>query len=171
MAKLIGRPVELRPLPLSLNYPQADLRREVRQAGVGLVVCLLGVLFFQSFSAILLLLGVLAVLLAGHSFQLLQRINTQVEVTEMELKQTIWGRSRTLPWGQLKAFRLHFYANHRGANQGSFILSLKGDRGWFKMDSSISEFPTVLAQAAQAARKKDMFLHPTTMANMAALDL
>jgi hypothetical protein len=80
-------------------------------------------------------------------------------------------RPRHLRWGELENFRLNYYPNGRKASTGTLVVILQAGDGRVKVDSGLDHFPTLLCRAAQAARERELDLHPTTEANLNQLGL
>ena len=79
--------------------------------------------------------------------------------------------SRRIDWSSLRGFRLAYYSTRRDRQQGWMQLSLSGDRGNIRIESSIDGFDTIVARAHRAARERQIDLSDTTVSNLLALGL
>lgn len=171
MAKLIGRPVEVKALPVTLRYPPATLRSELLKAGLGAALCF-GVVFGLDPSPwVAVPVALLGVLFAGYGLVQWRRGGVTFELDEKAVTRIQGTRRTVIPWDQLDSFRLHFYAFGRKAREGTLEVRLGAAAGRFKADSTLDHFPTLLVQAARVSRARNLPLDPTTAANLEQLGL
>lgn len=171
LSKLIGRPVELAPVPVTGRYPQSALNWEIGKGILGAVVCVGLVVGLRPSEWLAWPLGMIAVLFALYALQQARRKPLCFAVDDVGVTR-IQGAQRTpLRWSELDDFRLNFYPNGRKAAQGMLVVVLRKGREQVKIDSNLDHFPTLLARAAQAVRERQMELHPTTADNLTKLGL
>lgn len=171
MAKLIGRPAELKALPVTLRYPPAVLRWELGKASVGALVCFGIILGLQPAIWVAVPVAAVGTLFALYGVQQWRRSGVHYEVDQQAATLVRGTERRTIPWGQLDGFRLHFYAFGRKAQEGTLEVRLSAGERKLKVDSATDHFPTLLVQAAGIARERDLKLDPTTQANLDQLGL
>jgi hypothetical protein len=171
MAKLIGRPVEVKALPVTLRYAPDTLRWEAIKSGVGVAVCL-GIIFGLNPSMwIAVPVGIVGLMFAYYGAQQLRRGGVTIEVNEEAATRIHGVRRTTIHWEKLETFRLHFYAFGRKAQEGTLEVRLAAGGEKIKVDSTIDHFPTLLVHASRVARAQNLTLDPTTVANLDQLGL
>jgi hypothetical protein len=171
MAKLIGRPVEVKALPVTLRYAPQNLRWEVGKSAVGAAVCF-GIVFGLGPSIwVAAPIGVVGALFALYGLQQLRRGGVTYEVDETSVTRVQGARRVSIPWERLESFRFHFYAFGRKAQEGTLEVRLAGGSQKIKVDSSADHFPTLLVHAALVSRHRNLTLDPTTIANLDQLGL
>jgi hypothetical protein len=171
MAKLIGKPVEVKALPVILRYSPTVLRWEAGKSAVGGGVCFAIVLGLQPSLWVGVPVAVVGGLFALYGLQQWRRGSLHYEVDQQAATRVQGSHRESIPWGQLDGFRLHFYAFGRKAREGTLEVRLSAGDRRFKVDSAIDHFPTLLVQAAGIARERVLPLDPTTQANLEQLGL
>src|SRR5574341_455655 len=109
MAKLIGRPVEVKALPLTGRYAPATLRWEAGKGIAGAAGALAVLLGLDPAVWIAAPLAVLCALLALYGWQQVRRFGVRYEMTRKAATRIQGRRRETIAWGELEGFRLHFY--------------------------------------------------------------
>lgn len=184
LSKLTGQPAEVASLPVTGSYPRNVLTREVVKGGVGIAICLGIVLLLNPSTWLAVPLTGIAGLFGLYVWQQARRFSLRLEMDETGVIR-VRGENRTaFHWSDLRDFRLNFYAHGRKSSQGTLVIVLKcgsnaspGKPGKtvkpakLKVDSSLDHFPTLLLNAAGAARKSSLELHPTTLANLDQFEL
>jgi hypothetical protein len=79
--------------------------------------------------------------------------------------------SGALDWMRIDDVRLRYFATRRNRKDGWMTLTLKAGPRRLAIDSTIEGFNGIAAQAAAAARERNLALSPTTTANFGALGL
>jgi hypothetical protein len=171
MAKLIGKPVEVKALPVTLSYAPSLLRWEAGKSAAGAGVCFAIVLGLQPSLWVGVPVAVVGGLFVLYGLQQWRRGGLHYEVDQQAATFVRGTRRESIPWGQMDGFRLHFYAFGRKAREGTLEVRLSAGRRRFKVDSAIDHFPTLLVQAAGIARERGLPLDPTTQANLDQLGL
>lgn len=171
LSRLIGRPAEVAPIPVTGRYPQEMLTWEIVKGAIGAAVCAGIVVALTPSPWIGVPLLVIAGLFGAYLLQQVRRLPLRFAVDDTGVTQVNGGRRQPFRWNELRDFRLNYYPNGRKASMGMLVLVLRNGQGKLKVDSSLDHFPTLLSRAAQAARERDLELHPTTQANLAQLDL
>jgi hypothetical protein len=171
LAKLLGRPVELAPVPFTGRYPQGVLTWEIIKSAIGLGVCV-GLVYFLSPTPFIAwpLLGVGA-LFGAYLLQQARRVPVRFAVDEQGVTRIRGSQRAPWRWNELEDFRLNYYPNGRKATMGTLVMVLRNGKGRLKVDSSLDQFPALLSRAAQAARERNLTLHPTTQSNLDQLGL
>lgn len=171
LSKLIGRPAEVAPIPVTGRYPERMVRWEIAKAALGVAVCLGVVVAMQPSPFIAWPLGLVAVLFALYLGQQVARLPMRFAVDDAGVTRVRGSQRQPFRWNELREFRLNYYPNGRKASMGTLVLVLRNPTGKLKIDSSLDHFPTLLSRAAQAARERELELHPTTQANLEQLGL
>lgn len=171
LAKLLGRPVELVTVPFTGRYPRGLLRWEIIKASAGIVVCVGTDWLLRPSPWIGWPLAIVAGLFAWYLYQQSMRMALSYTVDDTGVTRIQRGRRTPLRWSELSDMRLNYYPNGRKAHTGVLVVVLRNGKGRFKVDSSLDQFPALLYRSAQAARERNLELHPTTQANLQQLDL
>ena len=79
-------------------------------------------------------------------------------------------RNRTMAWRDLTGMRLRYYATRRNRQGGWMTLQLRAGSARIALDSSLTGFSEIVAQAVRAARQNELPLDAVTLANLAALE-
>ena len=79
-------------------------------------------------------------------------------------------RNRMMAWRDLTGLRLRYYATRRNRQGGWMTLQLTAGSARIALDSSLTGFSEIVAQAIQAARRNELSLDAVTLANLAALE-
>jgi len=172
LAKLIDRPgITVDPLPVTGRYPESKVTREIVKGALGLALSLGLVVGLGPGPWIAVpVLGV-AVLFGLYLWQQVRRFSLRIQVDDTGVTLVKGDRREAFRWGDLKDFRLNYYANGRKATTGTLVVVLKAPPGRAKLDSTLDHFPSLLQRAAQAAQAQALNLHPTTQANLEQLGL
>ena len=172
LSRLIGQPAQVTQLPLTLAYPPKALGWETLKGAVGAAICF-GVVGFLSPTPFLgWPIGGLGLLFGAYGMQQFRRRALRYRLDDQGFTELRGDARRAIRWQELAEFHLKFYPQNKRDAVGTLVLILKdGSRGRLKMDSTLEQFPTLLDQAATAARACNLTLDPTTEANLAQLDL
>lgn len=170
LSTILGEPVLIEPLPLTLRYAPARLRNEALKAAVGAALCLAVLLALRPAAVIAWPVGMVGVLFPAYLVQQVRRRALIVELDAAGLSRKAGGATRRLEWSALDRFKLQFYPHRRRSLQGTLVLTLGGGFR-VKVDSGLAHFPTLLLHAAAAARERALTVDSTTSANLAQLGL
>jgi len=171
LAKLLGRPIELAPLPVTGRYPQDALKKEIGKASAGIALCVGLVLALAPTPWIGVPLLVIAGLFGSYLAQQLRRLPLRFALDDAGVTRIQGTEHTAFRWSELQDFRLNYYPNGRKATMGMLVVVLRNGTARLKVDSTLDHFPALLSRAAQAARERKLELHPTTVANLAQLEL
>ncbi len=171
LAKLLGRSIELAPLPVTGRYPQDVLKWEIGKGTAGIVLCVGLVIALRPTPWIGVPLLAIAGLFGAYLTQQLLRLPLRFALDDSGVTQVKGSQRTAFRWTELQDFRLNYYPNGRKATMGMLVLVLHNGSARLKVDSTLDHFPTLLSRAAQAARERELELHPTTVANLAQLEL
>ena len=171
LSRLMGRPAEVRTLPVTVRYGSGALRWEMAKGGAGAAGGLAILIGLSPSPWVGVPVGIAAALFAAYGLQQVRRTRISFEVTEEQASMRDGERRREIPWGRLESVKLKYYAFGRKAQQGTLVLQLAGGGQRLKLDSAADEFATALYYAAQVARNRELPLDPTTLANLEQLGL
>jgi len=79
-------------------------------------------------------------------------------------------RNRMMAWRDLTGMRLRYYATRRNRQGGWMTLQLRAGSARVALDSSLTGFAEIVAQAVRAARRNELPLDAVTLANLQALE-
>ncbi len=167
----MGRPAELAPVPLALAYPERSLMIEAAKGLTGTLGCLAVVFFLAPTPYLGWPIGLVGLLFLMYFLQQASRFYLRLRVDDIGILYDLGYRNKAIRWSELEDLKLHFYPQSKGARQGMLVLILKDGKRRIKLDSSVDHFPTLLARAVEAAREKNLELHPTTVENLQYLGL
>lgn len=78
-------------------------------------------------------------------------------------------RHARVAWRDIQAMRVRFFSTKRDRSEGWMELRLADGKDRLTIDSTIEGFETVVARAALAAKRSDVALDDTTLANLDSL--
>lgn len=78
-------------------------------------------------------------------------------------------RHGRVAWRDIQAMRVRFFSTKRDRSEGWMELRLADGKDRLTIDSTIEGFETVVARAALAAKRSDVALDDTTLANLDSL--
>jgi len=152
------------------RYSFAALRGDYARAALGLAltVGLAALAGGEPVSTAILLGAALIFLAFGMRTWLRQR--TTVEVGEKGIS-TSGGRYVNLPWAELSALKLRYYATKRDRTGGWMQLTLAAGRSRLSLESSLDGFVELVRRAVLAANVNDLTLDSSTRNNLLALGI
>ncbi len=177
LSRLMGRPAEVKTLPVTLRYTASALRWELAKGAIGAAGGLAILIGLSPSPWVGVPVAIGSALFAAYAGQQIRRGRIEFEVTEERIAMRAAGAAtgdaaaRAIPWGALDKFRLKFFAFGRRAEQGTLVLYIEGAGHKLKLDSAADQFATALFYAAQMARTRELTLDPTTLANLQQLGL
>jgi len=171
LSRLMGRPAEIRSLPVTVRYVPSVLRWEMAKGAAGTAGGLALLAGVNPSLWIAVPVGAVTAAFAAYGWQQHRRRRLRYEVTPERLLAAEGERSRALAWSALERIKLNFYAFGRKAENGTLVLHLHGGGHRIKLDSAADEFATALYYSAQAARQRELSLDPTTLFNLERLGL
>jgi hypothetical protein len=154
-----------------LRYPAGSLYPDYARTALGLAVTLGPVLLLDLADGVALLLGGLGFLFVWFGSRTMVRQLTRVELSGDGV--TVFGPApRRLAWSNLERLKLAYYAPRRSREDGWLQLTLSGPGSRpIRLDSTLSGFDRVLAQATRVAQARALSLDRATRANLVALGL
>ena len=168
---LLGRPVAIAPLPVTLRHSAAGLRREAAKAATGAAICFATVILLSPAAVIAWPLGFVGFLFLAYLGEQWRRRRIGYELDAAGVAYAGGGRRRRIDWARLDDLRLNFYPRRRRSQQGTLVLVLRAQKTKLKLDSTLDHFPTALLHAAGAARERNLQPEPTTAANLSQIGL
>lgn len=154
-----------------MRYPAGLLYPDYARTALGLAVTLGPMLLLDLADGVAVLLGGLGLLFAWFGGRTMMRQLTSIELSG-DAVRVLGPAPRRLAWRDLERLKLAYYAPRRSREDGWLQLTLSGTGGRpIRVDSTLSGFDRVLAQATRAARAKALPLDRATQANLVALGL
>ncbi len=149
-------------------YPTRAVAGDYALALVGVALMLGPLAIFNVAPLMVYILGGLGSLFVVFGVRTVLRHMTRVEVSAdgIRLEGPV---SAALRWQDLNAMTLRYYSTHRDRHGGWMELRLKDGGRTIKLVSAIDGFPTIVRQAAAAARANRVALDEPTVANLEVL--
>ncbi|WP_051341357.1 hypothetical protein [Azospirillum halopraeferens] len=154
----------------ALRYPPASLWGDYARAGAGLAMTALPLAALEVSSWLAVPLAACAVLFALFAARTAQRHLTRVTVDAAGVRAD-GPLGAAVRWDELRRLRLRFYSTRRDRSQGWMQMTLAGDSGRVKLESTLDGFDAIAARAAAAARRNGLTLDPATVDNLLALGI
>ncbi|UCH74793.1 MAG: hypothetical protein JSU82_02765 [Rhodospirillales bacterium] len=151
-------------------YPTRDLSADYVRAAIGLSVTAGPALLLQPAPAVAAVLGGLAVLFAAFALRTGMRQLTAIEVTEDGIAAQ-GPLSRRISRDEVTRVRLDYFSFGRERAKGWMQLKISHGYRHIRVDSTIEDFETVAQAAAEIARRNELALSDTTVANFRAMGL
>jgi len=150
------------------RYAARALAADYGRAGAGLALTVTPLALVEPAPAVGVSLGLLAALCAAFALRTLarQRIEIALDATGVSVAGS---RRRRVLWRDLDHVSLAFYTTRRDRAKGWMQLSIAGANRRIEVDSTISDFPALVAASLAAANAKGLALSPRTLANAAEL--
>lgn len=153
------------------RYPPRTLWIDYCRALLGLGLTLGPLLAVPVAPALALLLAGLAALFTWFGARTLLRQLSRIELTPAMIAQH-GPLARRLPWPELRAIRLQYYARGRERPEGWLQLTLRAQDGArIQVDSTIDGFAEIAHQAQAAASRNRLEIDQVTAANLAEIKL
>jgi hypothetical protein len=150
------------------RYPTKAMVGDYARAAFGLALTGTPILMSPPGSAVLYVLGPLALLFAVFGARTWLRHRTVVQMDEQ--KVVVHGLTRAeLAWSELQEVKLNYYSTKRDRSQGWMQLVLRSPNSKLRFDSTLDGFPEVARRAYQTARAKGLELPEASISNFAAL--
>jgi hypothetical protein len=153
------------------RYPLPALMADYARAGAGLTLTAGPLVLVPAAPVVAWALGAMAALFALFALRTATRQAGPVSCDEHRV-MVAGPLGGTVPWAELRALRLAFFATRRDRKQGWMQLKLKG-RAWraITIDSAILDFDAIVRQALDAALANGIALGDTSRANLAAMGI
>jgi len=147
------------------RYPSKALMADYARSAVGVV--LTGIPLAAADLSLIPGSIVLALFLLflGYGLRTGLRQLSVVDVSEIGIR-TLGPLGRQIPWEELVDMQLRFYSTRRNSPGGWMHLKVAGRAGTVGMDSTLEGFDTVVAEVANAARRRRVELNETTRENL-----
>ena len=150
------------------NYPRAALVPDYIRAGVGFALTAGPLLLVKPSSVMVYILGCLAALFLVFGLRTYLRQATWLEVAA-EGVRAVGPFGAAIPWEELRHVELRFFSTQRSRQDGWMQLRIRGAGKVIRVDSTISEFPSIARTAAFRALERGVELDEHTRANFQSL--
>ena len=152
------------------SYPTRTLAGDYALASVGAAFMLGPLALLEVAPLMVYILGGLGTLFVVFGVRTVLRHMTRVKVSTEEIR--LEGPLRVaLRWQNLNTMKLSYYSTHRDRHGGWMELKLKDTERTIKLVSAIDGFPTIVRQAAAAARANRVSLDEPTVENLGVLGI
>lgn len=152
------------------RYPPTALRADYFRGGCGLAMTGLPLLMLPMHVVVAALFGAAALLFGTFLAGTVKRHLTVIEAdAEGIISQGPAGTA--IRWADLSTMRLNYYSTRRDKENGWMTLVLKGKGHRMTLESSLTEFESVVEQAHRAADDNGVDLSPATLENLMVLGI
>lgn len=152
------------------RYPVASLRGDYLRAAGGMLFLGLLLIGASTVPVMFVLIGSVFLLFAGFGFQTWSKHMTMIELDGDGLQ--IFGlRRRKFTWDTLTGVKLRFFTMKRDRDSGWMELTLIGDAGKTKIDSSIEGFNEIAEAVAKSVEEKGIKIDETSVENFNAIGI
>jgi hypothetical protein len=156
--------------PSAHSYPAAALAADYARAavGFGLTALFIVVADLSSWMMYILLPLALLFLVYGLRTALRQRVRVTLDGNGIAVSGFFGAR---IPWSELRAVDLRYFSTKRDKSGGWMELRLSGRDGRINLESSLSDFDTVVRRVSAAARREGIEMSAASRTNMAAMGI
>ena len=150
------------------NYPRSALVPDYIRAGIGVALTAGPLLLVKPATVMVYILGCLAALFLVFGFRTYLRQAAWLEVAAEGVRAVgLFGAA--IPWQELRNVELRFFSTQRSRRDGWMQLKIRGAGKVIRVDSTISEFPSIARTAAMRALERGVELDEHTRANFQSL--
>jgi hypothetical protein len=151
------------------SYPASAMIGDYLRSAAGLVPA--GAIFATTAVAPVpaTLLGGFAIVFGIFGVRTALRHNTNIEMTDAEIRACGLVFERRIAWAELDRLRLAYFSTRRDRKSGWMQLELAGGGARLSLDSRIAGFGEVVRRAADAAADNHLQVSEATAANLEAL--
>lgn len=150
------------------RYPASTLLSDGFRAVFGVTATLLPLAFLDIAWPVMLVLGGLGAIFLVFAFKVAEHGLSSIELSDHGISRR-GAMAPSLAWRDLRALKLAHFAAPRRPSDGWYQLTLKGDDGALKVESTIDGFDEIVAAAAKAAEAIGLGLDPATSENLKGL--
>lgn len=150
------------------RYPAAALRADYLRAGIGAALTGGLAILAGGEPVAVALLSACALLFLAFGLRTWRRQRLAIALDD-EAISTSGSRCVTLPWRELTAVKLRYYATRRDRSGGWMQLNLAAGGRRLSVESSLDGFAAIAGRAARAAEVNGVILDPATSSNLLAL--
>ena len=152
------------------GYSFSSVRRDFISAIVGLVLCILPVIFGLELILALWFLVPLIILFLIFLVRTVLRYVMTVTVTEDWIRVNSFFET-TLYWSEVTDFKLSYFTLWRGGEKGWMEMQLRNAKKSIRIESSLIGFEQVASRALSAAEDNHVSLNSATASNIEAFGL
>ena len=147
------------------RYRSASLMLDGLRCVVGLAVTVVPLAFLDVVWPLALILSVLGLVFAVFAVRLVLQLWTLIEVSDRGIA-SCGLVNQSVAWPELRSLKLARYAPPKRPSEGWYQLTIKGQSGVLKVDSTIEDFANIVRSAANAADAAGLVLDPATNDNL-----
>ena len=152
------------------RYPPQSLLGDYMRAGLGLLLTVPPLLFFEPGTAIGLALFIVAAVCLFFVVRTAERNRAIISLEDDAIAVTSF-RSARITWADMARMNLAYYAIKRDKSGGWMELTLKDATNTIKLDSRLEGFLVIVVKAARVARERRLPLNQITLTNLKALNI
>lgn len=150
------------------RYPASSLLSDGLRAAFGLATTFGPLLLLDVARFLALILAGLGLVFAIFALKLVVQGLSSIELSDDGIFRH-GPIALSLDWRDVTSLRLTHYATPRRPSDGWYQLTLAGDTGAFKVNSTIDGFDDIVAAAVEAAEVAGVALDPATGENLKGL--
>lgn len=152
------------------TYPAAALAADYTRAAAGFGLTSLFVVVADLSTLMMYILLPLALLFLVYGLRTALRQQVRVTVDGNGIAVSgLFGVN--IPWSELRAVNLRYFSTKRDKSGGWMELRLTGHGGKIRLESTLSDFDTLVRKVAAKARDAGIAMSPASRANMAAMGI
>ena len=152
------------------GYSFVNLRADYFRAFVGVILCSAPYVWGAETSGAVLVLLACAGLFAVYGLRAILRHTARFELDEDTIVMKVIN-NRILPWNKLSDLSLSYFSTWRSGGDGWMQLRLRGAGQTLRIESSLSDFETVVRHAVTAATTNKLEMSSSTIRNIDALNI
>ncbi|MDH3663375.1 MAG: hypothetical protein OEU92_25730 [Alphaproteobacteria bacterium] len=152
------------------RYPLSSLLFDGLRTAFGLAATFGPLLALDVVRPLALILAGLGAVFLVFALKLAEQGLSSIELSDDGISRR-GPMARRLAWRGVTSLKLAHYAAPRRPSDGWYQLTLTGDGGVLKVDSTIDGFSGIVAAAVEAAEASDVAFDPVTGENLKAFGL
>jgi hypothetical protein len=155
---------------ITYRYPAGALLVEGAQGAAGFLASAGVLAFFEPALPVACLAAAAAVLFLVYFARAIVRRLTRIELDEREIR-ALGPLGVAVPWREMRSVRLNHYTTKSDRSGGWMQLVVRGMRGSIRIDSSLTDFPALVARAGAEAERHGAALDARTRGNFRILGI
>jgi hypothetical protein len=157
------------PRAMTYRYPWRAMLPDYARAALGMTCTITPLLLMDLPAPVRIVVILVVMIFTAFAIQAVLRHATRILVSEREISARPLGKR--LAWDSLTRLKLAYFSVRRDGRSGWMELKMQSGGQTLRIDSRLDGFTEVVRQAAAAASDACLHLDPTTLSNLANLDI